>query len=31
EGRPCLTCGEAIRRLAQGGRSTYFCPRCQRR
>lgn len=30
EGLPCLTCGEAIRRLAQGGRSTYFCPRCQR-
>ncbi len=30
EGLPCLTCGEAIQRLAQGGRSTYFCPRCQR-
>jgi formamidopyrimidine-DNA glycosylase len=30
EGQPCLTCGEAIHRLAQGGRSTYFCPRCQR-
>jgi formamidopyrimidine-DNA glycosylase len=29
EGLPCLTCGAAIRRLAQGGRSTYYCPRCQ--
>jgi formamidopyrimidine-DNA glycosylase len=31
EGMPCLNCGSAIRRLAQGGRSTYFCPRCQKR
>lgn len=31
EGLPCLNCGSAIRRLAQGGRSTYFCPRCQKR
>lgn len=31
EGEPCPTCGAAIRRLTQGGRSTYFCPRCQRR
>lgn len=31
EGLPCLNCGAAIRRLAQGGRSTYFCPRCQKR
>ena len=31
EGLPCLTCGVAIRRLAQGGRSTYYCPRCQSR
>ncbi len=30
EGQPCLTCGTAIQRLTQGGRSTYFCPRCQR-
>jgi formamidopyrimidine-DNA glycosylase len=27
---PCLVCGQPIRRLAQGGRATYFCPRCQR-
>lgn len=28
---PCFVCGTAIRRMKQGGRSTYFCPRCQRR
>jgi len=31
EGQPCHTCGKPIRRVTQGGRSTYFCPRCQRR
>lgn len=31
EGLPCVNCGEAIERLVQGGRSTYFCPRCQKR
>lgn len=31
EGEPCLTCGASIRRIAHGGRSTYYCPRCQRR
>lgn len=30
EGEPCLTCGRAIRRIPQGGRSTYYCPQCQR-
>jgi formamidopyrimidine-DNA glycosylase len=30
EGEPCHRCGTIIRRMAQGGRSTYFCPRCQR-
>jgi formamidopyrimidine-DNA glycosylase len=30
EGEPCLTCGRAIRRIPQGGRSTYYCPGCQR-
>lgn len=30
EGKPCRRCGEAIRRISQGGRSTYFCGRCQR-
>lgn len=31
EGEPCIKCGAKIRRATQGGRSTYFCPRCQRR
>lgn len=31
ENLPCLACGAAIRRITQGARSTYFCPRCQRR
>ncbi len=30
-GEPCVNCGARIRRVVQGGRSTYFCPRCQRR
>jgi len=30
EDLPCLRCGRPIRRVAQGGRSTYFCPSCQR-
>jgi formamidopyrimidine-DNA glycosylase len=29
-GEPCETCGTFIRRLVQGGRSTYYCPSCQR-
>ncbi|HEY0995199.1 MAG TPA: bifunctional DNA-formamidopyrimidine glycosylase/DNA-(apurinic or apyrimidinic site) lyase [Gemmatimonadaceae bacterium] len=28
-GEPCPRCGTAIARTVQGGRSTYFCPRCQ--
>lgn len=31
EGEPCAHCGARIRRQTQAGRSTYFCPRCQRR
>ena len=31
EGEPCVNCGTRIRRVVQGGRSTYYCPRCQRR
>jgi formamidopyrimidine-DNA glycosylase len=31
EGEPCVNCGTKIRRAVQGGRSTYYCPRCQRR
>jgi formamidopyrimidine-DNA glycosylase len=30
EGKECRVCGRAILRLAQGGRSTYYCGRCQR-
>ena len=30
EGHPCVRCGRTVRRLVQGGRSTFFCPRCQR-
>lgn len=27
----CDRCGATIRRIVQGGRSTYYCPACQRR
>jgi formamidopyrimidine-DNA glycosylase len=30
KGEPCRICGSAIRQFAQGGRSTFFCPVCQR-
>lgn len=30
-GEPCARCGSRIRRVPQAGRSTYYCPRCQRR
>lgn len=30
-GKPCGRCGTPIRRIVQGQRATYFCPRCQRR
>ncbi|MGI9034734.1 MAG: bifunctional DNA-formamidopyrimidine glycosylase/DNA-(apurinic or apyrimidinic site) lyase [Pyrinomonadaceae bacterium] len=29
EKKPCVNCGTTIKRIAQGGRSTYFCPKCQ--
>ncbi len=29
-GQPCRVCATPIRRLVQGQRSTYYCPRCQR-
>lgn len=31
EGEPCLRCGSAIRRIVQGARSTFYCPKCQAR
>ncbi|HTT32102.1 MAG TPA: bifunctional DNA-formamidopyrimidine glycosylase/DNA-(apurinic or apyrimidinic site) lyase [Methylomirabilota bacterium] len=30
EGELCRRCGEAIQRIEQSGRSTYFCRRCQK-
>ena len=30
EGQPCFRCGSKIRRIPQAGRSTYYCPLCQR-
>ena len=30
-GRPCFVCSGLVERIAQGGRGTYFCPRCQSR
>jgi formamidopyrimidine-DNA glycosylase len=29
-GRPCRVCRTPIRKIAQGQRSSYFCPHCQR-
>lgn len=29
-GQPCGVCGRSIRRRVQAGRSTFYCPRCQR-
>ena len=31
EGQPCVKCGAKIRRATHGGRSTYWCPKCQKR
>jgi|GraSoiStandDraft_4_1057263.scaffolds.fasta_scaffold215370_2 formamidopyrimidine-DNA glycosylase len=28
-GRPCGVCGTAIQRILQGGRSTFYCEKCQ--
>ncbi len=30
EGKPCRRCGKRIRCIEQAGRSSYFCPHCQR-
>ena len=29
DGQPCPRCGEKIKRITQGGRGTFFCPKCQ--
>jgi formamidopyrimidine-DNA glycosylase len=31
EDEPCPSCNSLIRRISHAGRSTFFCPRCQRR
>jgi formamidopyrimidine-DNA glycosylase len=31
ENEPCVNCGTKIKRVVHGGRSTYYCPNCQRR
>ena len=33
EGQPCLAegCTGVVKRIVQGGRSTFYCPSCQRR
>jgi formamidopyrimidine-DNA glycosylase len=30
EGEPCFACGTTMRRIKVGGRSSVFCPNCQR-
>jgi formamidopyrimidine-DNA glycosylase len=30
EGKPCFRCGTAIRRIIVAGRSSHYCPNCQR-
>lgn len=30
EGQPCRVCGTPIRRIVLAGRSTHFCPHCQK-
>jgi formamidopyrimidine-DNA glycosylase len=30
EGEPCRSCGAAVKRLVQSGRSTFYCGGCQR-
>ncbi|OGK56915.1 DNA-formamidopyrimidine glycosylase [Candidatus Roizmanbacteria bacterium RIFCSPLOWO2_02_FULL_38_10] len=30
EGKPCVRCKTLIKRIKQGGRSSFFCPKCQK-
>ncbi|MFM5908315.1 MAG: bifunctional DNA-formamidopyrimidine glycosylase/DNA-(apurinic or apyrimidinic site) lyase [Novosphingobium sp.] len=30
EGEPCLECSQPVKRMVQGGRSTFWCSTCQR-
>ncbi len=29
EGKPCVMCGQGIKRIIQSGRSTFYCVKCQ--
>ncbi|MBI4846044.1 MAG: DNA-formamidopyrimidine glycosylase [Candidatus Omnitrophica bacterium] len=29
QGKPCLVCGTPVKRIALGGRGTFYCPKCQ--
>ena len=29
QNKPCFVCSRPVERIAQGGRGTYFCPKCQ--
>jgi formamidopyrimidine-DNA glycosylase len=31
EGEPCRNCGAPVKRIVMSNRSTFFCPKCQRR
>ncbi|HYF34546.1 MAG TPA: bifunctional DNA-formamidopyrimidine glycosylase/DNA-(apurinic or apyrimidinic site) lyase [Prosthecobacter sp.] len=31
EGEPCRVCGATIKRIVMSNRSTFFCPKCQKR
>ena len=31
EGKPCLRCGHTMKRVTIGGRSSFYCPYCQRK
>jgi len=31
EGQPCPICGDSIKRIVTGGRSAYYCERCQKK
>lgn len=30
EGEACMNCQQSIKRIVQGGRSTFYCPKCQK-
>ena len=30
EGEPCVGCGNPVRKIRQAGRSTFYCPQCQK-